>query len=70
MPFASGPATDSHALPVHASSQSTGSIAVNSLPVFDAQSLIMTLIGMAGTLFLFAAWNTLNRAATEKVRKR
>jgi hypothetical protein len=64
-------ATDSsHAMPAPASVQSTGSSAVPALPVFDAQSLILTLIGMAGTLFLFAAWNTLNRAATEKVRKR
>jgi hypothetical protein len=30
----------------------------------------MTLIGMAGTMFLFAAWNALNRAAAQKVRKR
>ncbi len=63
-------ATDSsHVLPAHAGSHSTGSIAAPALPGFDAQSLIMTLVGMAGTLFLFAAWNTLNRAATEKVRK-
>ena len=40
------------------------------LPGFDAQSLTVTLVGVAGALFVFAAFNTLSRAATAKVRKR
>jgi hypothetical protein len=37
---------------------------------FDALGVAMTLIGVAGTLFVFAAFNMLHRAAPVKVRKR
>jgi hypothetical protein len=72
MRTASGLSTDSnHATHASAGSVSnTGSIALDTVPGFGAQTLIMALIGVAGSLFLFAAWNAVNRAATEKVRKR
>lgn len=42
----------------------------HSLPGFDAQGLTVTMIGVAGVLFVFAAINSLSRTATVKVRKR
>jgi hypothetical protein len=39
-------------------------------PGVDAQGLTITLVGIAGALFVFAAINTLGRTATAKVRKR
>ncbi|MEX2111750.1 MAG: hypothetical protein WD845_01105 [Pirellulales bacterium] len=71
MRTASGLSTDSsHATHSSAGSVSTnGGIALDSLPGFDAQSLVVTLIGVAGSMFVFAAWNALSRAATVKVRK-
>jgi hypothetical protein len=36
----------------------------------DAQSLTLALVGVAGAIFLFAAYNTFSRTATVKVRKR
>ncbi len=72
MRTASGLSTDSnHAAHASAGSvSSTGSVALHTVPGFGAQTLIMTLIGVAGSMFLFAAWNAMHRAATEKVRKR
>ena len=37
---------------------------------FDGLSVAMSLIGVAGTLFVLAAINMLNRLAPAKVRKR
>ncbi len=37
---------------------------------FDALGVAMTLIGVAGTLFVFAAFSMLHRLAPAKVRKR
>jgi hypothetical protein len=37
---------------------------------FDALGVAMSLIGVAGTLFVFAAFNMLHRVAPVKVRKR
>jgi len=71
MRTASGISTDfSHATHTSAGSVSTtGGIALDTVPGFGAQGLIMALIGVAGTMFVFAAWNAINRTATEKVRK-
>ncbi len=72
MRTATGPSTDSsHATQSSgATFSSTGGVALDGLPGFDAQSLVVTLIGVAGSMFVFAAWNALNRAATVKVRNR
>jgi hypothetical protein len=40
------------------------------VPGWGAQTLIVALIGVAGALFVFAAFHMLGRAATAKVRKR
>jgi hypothetical protein len=40
------------------------------VPGIEAQGLIVTLMCMAGALFVFAAINSLSRTAAVKVRKR
>jgi hypothetical protein len=64
---ASGPPSDINGL-THSTG---GSAAVDHAPWgFSGQTLTMALVGIAGAIFVFAAINTLSRAATVKVRKR
>ncbi len=51
-------------------SSSAASAPADHFSGFDALGVAMTLIGVAGTLFVFAAFNMLNRLAPVKIRKR
>jgi len=66
MPIASGLTTDTSN--THSSTARTAPD--YALPGFGAQTITVALVGVVGALFVFAAFNTLNRTATAKVRKR
>ncbi len=66
MPSASNVLTDATNL----TNSTTGTTAPDqALSGTDAQGLTVALVGIAGALFVFAAINSLSRAATAKVRK-
>ncbi len=67
MRHGNGPVSD----PSHLTQSTTGALTPDhALPGFDGQTLTLAMVGIAGAIFVFAAINTLNRAATAKVRKR
>ncbi|MGD9721029.1 MAG: hypothetical protein AB7O59_03125 [Pirellulales bacterium] len=69
MRFASDSMTDTSNLTSTAGSAGFGQGAADG-PAWGAQSVTLALIGIAGAIFLFAAWNTFSRTAMAKVRKR
>jgi hypothetical protein len=64
MQFASGQLTGTSQPSGPSGGSDQGSLA------FDGLSVAVSLIGVAGTLLVFAALNMLNRLAPAKVRKR